>query len=179
MGSVWLRPLGSPRDAIYTPGGRQLSKAPGGEGALWTPPISAPSACANDGGPATSPPRRLFLSQRDAPQRQDGGGAAGVPRWSRAVGEAGVRDGPPQPLYVSRVPGSIREAGAGALRTRVSGGRLPGRGRGAQAAGGRRRLTREHSGPPRASASRLTGPPPAPPKCAGGRRAKYGQWAPG
>ncbi|EDL06516.1 zinc finger protein 313, isoform CRA_a, partial [Mus musculus] len=45
-------------------------------------------------------------------------GAAGVPRWSRAVGEAGVRDGPPQPLYVSRVPGSIREAGAGALRTR-------------------------------------------------------------
>lgn len=41
------------------------------------------------------------------------------PRWSRAVGEAGVRDGPPQPLYVSRVPGSIREAGAGALRTRL------------------------------------------------------------
>lgn len=79
---------------------------------------------------ASAPPRRAPPSRPPlgcAWRQQDGGAAAGRGGWCAAGGARGGGR-PAGPLYVSRVLRGVREAGAGALRTRVSGEPGPGRG---------------------------------------------------
>lgn len=80
---------------VLPPGCRPLTWMGGGfpaPGVVDSAHLPAPSLARAQTPGAPPPPQRLFLSQRDGPQRQDGDGAAGSPRWSRAVGQARVRD---------------------------------------------------------------------------------------
>lgn len=169
MGTECPGPLSARQAAIHKPGGRRLSKAPGVEGP-WTPPTSVPCACANDGGPAP-PSAALSPSAR----------RSSAARWRRrsrspATERLSRRSRRPRLTLsaASRVPCAWK---CSRSRCRCPADTCEWRapaGEGARCAGGlegdRRHLTRERGRPPRASASRLTGPLAARPKCAGGRR---------
>lgn len=83
-----------PAESLPSPGGHHHTWVGGGfQGPVAVGsahlPAPVPRACANAGGPA--PLRGYFSGSADAPQRQDGGGAAGRPRWSGVRDEARVR----------------------------------------------------------------------------------------
>lgn len=134
---IWLRPWGRSLGAI---GARPPSMAsPSGAGQLWATPLHG----SHQNMTTPSGRGRGRAGARCPRRREDGGG-----RW-RLVPLPGAAARPAVPLHLPRVPGGVREPGARALRTRVSGCR------GAVRGLGRRRL-----GP--LSLGRERGPGPGP-----------------